>query len=304
MAQPTPTLEQSVRDLHTAGYSQRSIAHDLRIGCRKMKQIVDSDAAWDKDQGPLQQCGRGSSSCLSRISVWIVYLTSPAKELAVMVNEIPLSDVRFLTVAEVATIMRVSKMTVYRLVQSGELEAIRVGRSFRVPEQAVTSYLRRSFEVAVRVYLQDGSDPGPIERSALDLLDAFGFIVERIDEPVFGSWFREFFVRAKNSSPPVEDQLAKLARGIELQGLDRPQSEVDLNQAEAIRRLLGALDRESDALIQVGSIMLVKVQNRIVVRNLTQVELAYFNQNPALFQDPGGALQILQRGWGERAQVR
>ena len=51
----------------------------------------------------------------------------------------PLSDVRFLTVAEVAAIMRVSKMTVYRLVHSGDLEAIRVGRSFRVPEQAVTS---------------------------------------------------------------------------------------------------------------------------------------------------------------------
>jgi excisionase family DNA binding protein len=57
----------------------------------------------------------------------------------------PLSDVRFLTVAEVATIMRVSKMTVYRLVHSGELEAIRVGRSFRVPEQAVNQYLRDAF---------------------------------------------------------------------------------------------------------------------------------------------------------------
>ena len=57
----------------------------------------------------------------------------------------PLSDVRFLTVAEVATIMRVSKMTVYRLVHSGELEAIRVGRSFRVAEQAVNQYLRDAF---------------------------------------------------------------------------------------------------------------------------------------------------------------
>jgi excisionase family DNA binding protein len=56
-----------------------------------------------------------------------------------------LSDIRFLTVAEVATIMRVSKMTVYRLVHSGELEAIRVGRSFRVPEQAVNQYLRDAF---------------------------------------------------------------------------------------------------------------------------------------------------------------
>ena len=60
-------------------------------------------------------------------------------------GETPLSDVRFLTVAEVATIMRVSKMTVYRLVHSGELEAIRVGRSFRVPEQAVNQYLKDAF---------------------------------------------------------------------------------------------------------------------------------------------------------------
>ena len=56
-----------------------------------------------------------------------------------------LSDVKFLTVAEVAALMRVSKMTVYRMVHSGELPAIRVGRSFRVPEQAVHDYLRDAF---------------------------------------------------------------------------------------------------------------------------------------------------------------
>ena len=54
-------------------------------------------------------------------------------------------DVRFLTVAEVATMMRVSKMTVYRLVHGGDLPAVRVGRSFRVPEQAVNDYLRHSY---------------------------------------------------------------------------------------------------------------------------------------------------------------
>jgi predicted DNA-binding transcriptional regulator AlpA len=36
-----------------------------------------------------------------------------------------LAEVRFLTVAEVAALMRVSKMTVYRLVHSGELPAVR-----------------------------------------------------------------------------------------------------------------------------------------------------------------------------------
>ena len=50
-----------------------------------------------------------------------------------------LSDVRFLTVAEVAEMMRVSNMTVYRLVHSGELPAVRFGRSFRIPESAVVA---------------------------------------------------------------------------------------------------------------------------------------------------------------------
>jgi excisionase family DNA binding protein len=52
-----------------------------------------------------------------------------------------LPQVQFLTVAEVAALMRVSKMTVYRLVHGGELAAVRVGRSFRVPEPAVRAYL-------------------------------------------------------------------------------------------------------------------------------------------------------------------
>ncbi len=56
-----------------------------------------------------------------------------------------INDVKFLTVAEVAAVMRVSKMTVYRLVHSGELPAVRVGRSFRVSEEDVNDYLRKSF---------------------------------------------------------------------------------------------------------------------------------------------------------------
>ncbi len=59
-----------------------------------------------------------------------------------------LSEMRFLTVAEVAQLMRVSRMTVYRLVHSGELPAVRVGRSFRVPERAVHDYLRTAFHDA------------------------------------------------------------------------------------------------------------------------------------------------------------
>ena len=122
-----------------------------------------------------------------------------------MASETPLSDVRFLTVAEVALIMRVSKMTIYRLVHTGELEAIRVGRSFRIPEAAVNQYLRTAPlgdqpYMPVRIYLAVRADPGLVESAVLGLLDAFGFQVERSEMPIMGSWFRRFWVQAKPQS--------------------------------------------------------------------------------------------------------
>ena len=59
--------------------------------------------------------------------------------------ELHLAQMQFLTVVQVASMMRVSKMTVYRLVHGGELPAARVGRSFRVPRHAVEEYLRSAY---------------------------------------------------------------------------------------------------------------------------------------------------------------
>ena len=67
------------------------------------------------------------------------------QKIEVAMSQERFAEVRFLTVAEVASIMRVSKMTVYRMVHAGELPAVRVGRSFRVPEDEVQKYLRESY---------------------------------------------------------------------------------------------------------------------------------------------------------------
>ena len=61
-----------------------------------------------------------------------------------MADSVP--QMRFLTVQEVADVMRVSSMTVYRMVHAGEIPAIRFGRSFRIPENAV-SHLISQFGV-------------------------------------------------------------------------------------------------------------------------------------------------------------
>ena len=58
-------------------------------------------------------------------------------------QRMPTTDDRFLTVREVATLMRVSTMTVYRLIKSGDLAATRVGRSYRLRETEIDAYLGR-----------------------------------------------------------------------------------------------------------------------------------------------------------------
>jgi excisionase family DNA binding protein len=47
----------------------------------------------------------------------------------------------FLTVAEVADLLRVSTMTVYRLIEAGDLRALRVGKSFRINEDDLDQFL-------------------------------------------------------------------------------------------------------------------------------------------------------------------
>ena len=50
--------------------------------------------------------------------------------------------------AEVAGILRVSTMTVYRLIKAGNLPAVRVGKSYRVREDDVDRYLANSYTQA------------------------------------------------------------------------------------------------------------------------------------------------------------
>jgi excisionase family DNA binding protein len=55
-------------------------------------------------------------------------------------------DVKVLKVTEVAHALRVSKMTVYRMIKTGELKTIKVGRSFRIHEKSFADYLAAATE--------------------------------------------------------------------------------------------------------------------------------------------------------------
>jgi excisionase family DNA binding protein len=61
----------------------------------------------------------------------------------------PFTQARLLTVNEVADLLRVSRMTVYRLIKEGQLKALRVGRSYRLREDDVDEYLSARYTEAI-----------------------------------------------------------------------------------------------------------------------------------------------------------
>lgn len=54
------------------------------------------------------------------------------------------ADEDLLTVNEVASALRVSRMTIYRLLEQGELDYIRIGKGFRILKVALNRYLNAS----------------------------------------------------------------------------------------------------------------------------------------------------------------
>ena len=65
-----------------------------------------------------------------------------------MVMPEPFTEARLLTASEVADLMRVSRMTVYRLIKNGEMPSLRVGKGYRFREEDVHDYLRGRYTEA------------------------------------------------------------------------------------------------------------------------------------------------------------
>ena len=62
-----------------------------------------------------------------------------------MAGEISSGGPEFLTASEAAERMRVSKMTVYRLIKAGKLRAVQIGKAYRVRGSDLEEYLNSSY---------------------------------------------------------------------------------------------------------------------------------------------------------------
>jgi len=65
-----------------------------------------------------------------------------------------------LSVSEVSAIFRVSKMTIYRLAQSGELQHVRIGKLYRILADSVDARLSNQSNMLGRAGRLKAAEPG------------------------------------------------------------------------------------------------------------------------------------------------
>lgn len=156
--------------------------------------------------------------------------------------------------------------------------------------------------VPIRAYLDISDTPTVSEfwHALNEALDSVGLHVDVGYPEVIGSWFKKWFARSAEAmtQPEVIERLKKIERAVELKGIDKPQSEVDENQSNAIARLIKSLDKVPNAAIQAGSVLVIKLSTQsgpmIQARTLTQQELIELETNQMLLQHPAEVLDRLE----------
>jgi hypothetical protein len=111
---------------------------------------------------------------------------------------------------------------------------------------------------------------------------------------------RRWFTRSREklTSQEVTERLKKVEQAIELQYLGKPQSEITHATGTAAAELIAALETTSRAVLQLGSLLIVKTtdtsgRSAIFVRTLGLKELTAIETDPSLLARPEDVLSLL-----------
>lgn len=150
--------------------------------------------------------------------------------------------------------------------------------------------------VAVRVYTSDTGTGSRVAEELERMLVSFGFEVCDRESPILESWFQRIRVAFKVAfrSPQAADALVVAQRALEIQVYGRHQAEIDSQQGDAAAKVIESLSSTERAVVQVGSLLVVKLRGDLMMFTLSQLELAHLERR-SLFRDPERILEELQR---------
>lgn len=185
------------------------------------------------------------------------------------------------------------------MVESSNGERVIAAARWWSLQQRTMRFFRQSQDtsaIAVSIYLSDGQAHQAVEE-ALELLlaetslESYGH-----EEPVIGSWYRRFWVKAREETAHLNAAqiAAEVERKIRMEVFDKAQAVIDNQQATGAAALISAIQGEERACIRVGSILVIKVDGLVLVNNLTQMQLSWLERNQMLLRDPEALLKGLE----------
>lgn len=86
-----------------------------------------------------------------------------------------MTETKYFSIAQVAKILGISRIAVYKKVKSGKIEAIRIGRSFAIPEKFVKKYF-----VDIKGSPLRKEEKEEIEKAVKRTIDEYGDVLKRL----------------------------------------------------------------------------------------------------------------------------
>jgi len=110
-------------------------------------------------------------------------------------------------------------------------------------------------------------------------------------------WTRRAWARAKSAlgSEEAKARLEKLESAVELEVLDRRRAEVDKTTSETISNLIAAVEDTEEAVIRLGSVIVVKHDGRIWAERVDELTARQLDSNPAILNRPQEVAQFFGR---------
>jgi hypothetical protein len=159
--------------------------------------------------------------------------------------------------------------------------------------------------VPMSVYTSTDEPPEKLLRALGHLVRVCGLTVVHESDVERGSWFRSWRMRESRAGAlrRLSRLAAKVERAGELRYIQGARSESDEHEANAVATVIKALSETDAAAIQLSSMVVVKADNRIICRVLSEPELRILNDHPELLRSPGDLLTLLSSMIGEQNPV-
>lgn len=142
--------------------------------------------------------------------------------------------------------------------------------------------------------------------ATINFFETSGFEISEEGRIKQGSWFKEkvvYKIRNVFRSKEGKEIFDKTKKAIELQQIEVHQSQANKNNAEAAAVLLTAVKDVPFFATKMGSLVIIKTtdqigQEQVITRLLTTEETIFYDQNPALLNNPIELLNSLNNGDG------